>query len=121
MEVKTGKVVPCSCVGEVLGVTDQLRSVVGGGGINNAATANGSHDSRSAQPSPLLQPGRAVTRSSPGRSENSDAVAHTSPTPSFHPEVKHCVRYETCNSEQGKLVLALSDPVLKEIKLTSVQ
>ena len=87
VEVKTGKVVPCSCVEEVLGVTDQLRSVEGGGkGANNAATANSSHDSRSAQPSPLLQPGRAVTRTSPGRrSENSDAVAHTSPILSFHP------------------------------------
>ena len=42
VEVKTGKVVPCSCVEEVLGVTDQLRSVEGGGkGANNAATANG--------------------------------------------------------------------------------
>lgn len=39
----------------------------------------------------------------------------------FIQQVRHCVRYETCNSEQGKLVLALSDPVLKEIKLTSVQ
>lgn len=68
-----------------MGVTDQLRSAGGGGkGTNNAAaTANGSYDSRSAQPSPLLQPGRAVT-SSPGRSENSDAGAHTSPILSFH-------------------------------------
>lgn len=86
VEVKTGKVVPCSCVEEVLGVTDQLRSAGGGGkGKNNAAaTANGSYDSRSAQPSPLLQPGRAVTSSPGRRSGNSDAGAHTSPILSFH-------------------------------------